>query len=88
MIPDVVDAIASPVGVTDDLVVARRILELLPSIPTPVWGRDELAHRRDVELELRHLMGAHARRSRHLAAPTADRRSRARLGRGPGCRGA
>jgi hypothetical protein len=41
-IPDVDEAIASPVRLTDDLTRARRILELLPSIPTPVWGRDEL----------------------------------------------
>jgi hypothetical protein len=41
-IPDVAEAIASPVRVTDDLARARRILRLLPSIPTPVWGRDEL----------------------------------------------
>lgn len=41
-IPDVDQAIDSPVRVTDDAEVARRILEILPSIPTPVWGRDEL----------------------------------------------
>jgi hypothetical protein len=40
-IPDVADAVASPVRVADDLTVARRVLALLPSIPTPVWGRDE-----------------------------------------------
>jgi hypothetical protein len=26
----------------DDLATARRLLGLLPSIPTPVWGRNEL----------------------------------------------
>jgi hypothetical protein len=40
-IPDVHEAIASPVRLSDDLNRARRILDLLPSIPTPVWGRDE-----------------------------------------------
>jgi hypothetical protein len=40
-IPDVDQAIASPVRLTDDVDVASRILETLPSIPTPVWGRDE-----------------------------------------------
>ena len=40
-IPDINQAIGSPVGVTDDAEVAERILETLPSIPTPVWGRDE-----------------------------------------------
>jgi hypothetical protein len=41
-IPDVNAAIASPVRVSNDLAVARRVLDVLPSIPTPVWGRDEL----------------------------------------------
>ena len=41
-IPDINQAIGSPVRVTDDVEVAERILETLPSIPTPVWGRDEL----------------------------------------------
>jgi hypothetical protein len=39
-IPDVRRAVASPVTVTDDVPSAQRVLELLPSIPTPVWGRD------------------------------------------------
>ena len=41
-IPDVGNAIGSPVRLTDDLVLARRLLDLLPTVPTPVWGRDEL----------------------------------------------
>lgn len=40
-IPDIRAAIASPIRLADDLPTARRILDLLPSIPTPVWGRDE-----------------------------------------------
>ena len=40
-IPDIRDAIASPVRLADDLPQARRVLDLLPSVPTPVWGRDE-----------------------------------------------
>jgi hypothetical protein len=40
-IPDIDQAIGSPVRLTDDLEVAKRIFDLLPSIPTPVWGRDE-----------------------------------------------
>ena len=43
LIPDIQDAIGSPVRLVDDLNHARRIIHLLPSIPTPVWGRDELA---------------------------------------------
>lgn len=41
-IPDAKEAVASPVRVTDDLSLAQRILDLVPSVPTPVWGRDEL----------------------------------------------
>jgi hypothetical protein len=41
-IPDVRAAVASPVRVSSDAAVARRVLDVLPSIPTPVWGRDEL----------------------------------------------
>jgi hypothetical protein len=41
-IPDIRAAIGGPVRLTNDLTGARQILELLPSIPTPVWGRDEL----------------------------------------------
>jgi hypothetical protein len=41
-IPDIREAVASPVRLIDDLGSARRILEVLPSIPTPVWGRDQL----------------------------------------------
>jgi hypothetical protein len=40
-IPDIDQAVASPVRLTDDVEVAKAILDLLPSIPTPVWGRDE-----------------------------------------------
>jgi len=40
-IPDVDAAIASPVRLTADLAHARRIIEILPFISTPVWGRDE-----------------------------------------------
>jgi hypothetical protein len=41
-IPDVRAAIGSPVRVSGDATVAARILAVLPTIPTPVWGRDEL----------------------------------------------
>jgi hypothetical protein len=42
-IPDVRYAVASPVRVSTDVDQARRVLELVPGVPTPVWGRDELA---------------------------------------------
>ena len=42
VIPDLQYAVAAPIRVTDDPVVAQRVLDLLPSVPTPTWGRDEL----------------------------------------------
>ena len=41
-IADVGEAVESPQRLTDDPDRARRLLELVPSVPTPVWGRDEL----------------------------------------------
>jgi hypothetical protein len=41
-IPDIAEAVESPVHVTYDPAVARRVLELAPSVPRLVWGRDEL----------------------------------------------
>ena len=41
-IPDVDEAVDSPQRLTDDPFVAQRILDLVPGVPTPVWGRDEL----------------------------------------------
>jgi hypothetical protein len=43
VIPDVAEAVDSPRRLTDDPACARRLLEMLPALPTPVWGRDELA---------------------------------------------
>jgi len=42
VIPDVAEAVESPQRLTDDPELARRLLELVPGVPTPVWGRDEL----------------------------------------------
>lgn len=42
VIPDAGEAVDSPQRLTDDVLVARRVLELVPAVPTPVWGRDEL----------------------------------------------
>jgi hypothetical protein len=41
-IPDVAQAVASPVRLAADGGVARRVLDVVPEVPTPVWGRDEL----------------------------------------------
>src|SRR3954451_20179827 len=40
-IPDVADAVDSPQRLSEDPAVARRVLELVPLLPTLVWGRDE-----------------------------------------------
>ncbi len=42
VIPDVAEAVDSPQRLSDDADRARRLLELVPQVPTPVWGRDEL----------------------------------------------
>ena len=42
VIPDVAEAVESPRHLTDDPEAGRRVLALAPSVPTPVWGRDEL----------------------------------------------
>jgi len=42
VIPDIAEAVESPRRLTTDADVAQRLLELVPMVPTPVWGRDEL----------------------------------------------
>ena len=42
-IPDVAEAVDSPRRLSDGEECARRVLDLVPHVPTPVWGRDELA---------------------------------------------
>jgi hypothetical protein len=42
VIPDVGEAVESPQRLSEDTEQARRLLELVPEMPTPVWGRDEL----------------------------------------------
>jgi hypothetical protein len=42
IVPDLAFAVDSPIRLSDDPDVARRVLALLPSVPTPTWGRDEL----------------------------------------------
>jgi hypothetical protein len=41
VIPDVAEAVESPQRLSNDLLQAHRLLDLVPSVPTPVWGRDE-----------------------------------------------
>jgi hypothetical protein len=42
VIPDLAEAVESPRRLSEDPDCARRLLELVPEAPTPVWGRDEL----------------------------------------------
>jgi hypothetical protein len=42
IIPDIAEAVDSPQRLTEDPECARRLLDLVPQAPTPVWGRDEL----------------------------------------------
>jgi hypothetical protein len=41
-IPDVAEAVDSPRRLTTDEDRARRVLDVVAQVPTPVWGRDEL----------------------------------------------
>jgi hypothetical protein len=42
-IPDLGEAVGPPRRLTGDPVVARRLLDRVTRVPTPVWGRDECA---------------------------------------------
>ncbi|MGA8923824.1 MAG: hypothetical protein WB682_11820, partial [Candidatus Dormiibacterota bacterium] len=42
VIPDINEAVGSPLRLSDDPAQARRVLELAPEAPFLVWGRDEL----------------------------------------------
>jgi hypothetical protein len=42
VIPDLCHAVGGPQRLTEDAQTARRIVDLAPQLPTPVWGRDEL----------------------------------------------
>jgi hypothetical protein len=42
VIADADEAVASPQPLSQDPLLARRLLDLVGSLPSPVWGRDEL----------------------------------------------
>jgi hypothetical protein len=42
LIPDVAEAVDSPLRLSTEADCARRLLDLVPKAPTAVWGRDEL----------------------------------------------
>jgi hypothetical protein len=41
-IPDASEAVGGPLRMSADAALARRVLELIPSVPTLTWGSDEL----------------------------------------------
>ena len=41
-IPDLAEAVGGPHRLTSDPRVAHRLLDLVATVPSPVWGRDEL----------------------------------------------
>ena len=41
-IPDLGEAVGGPHRLTTDPDLAQHVLDLVPTVPTPVWGRDEL----------------------------------------------
>ena len=41
VIPDLAHAVGGPTVITTDPECARAVFDLLPSVPTPTWGRDE-----------------------------------------------
>ena len=41
-IPDLAEAVGGPHQISSDRDIGRRLLDLVPTVPTPVWGRDEL----------------------------------------------
>ena len=41
-IPDVEEAVESPRRLSEDSTRACRMLDLVPHVPTPTWGRDDL----------------------------------------------
>src|ERR1700740_374529 len=42
VIPDIAEAVDSPVELSGDVRDARRLLELVPQVPMLVWRRDEI----------------------------------------------
>ncbi|HET7047431.1 MAG TPA: hypothetical protein VFI54_04100 [Solirubrobacteraceae bacterium] len=82
-IPDLAEAVESPQRLSDDVEHARQLIAAAPSMPTPVWGRDE---RRDVELELDHRLANRPHRLRRGGDPAAGGWTRPGVACGHRCR--
>jgi hypothetical protein len=78
VIPDVLEAVASPRRLSDDEHRARRVLDLVDTEPALVWGRDE-GDGRHVELELGGLVAHRSKRPAGRNHPAAGPGARARL---------
>jgi hypothetical protein len=81
VIPDIAEAVWSPARLTEDPGRARQILDLVPSVPALVWGRDERRTGDMWNSNLGDLMVARPRRSRSRPDPAPNGWSRARLAR-------
>jgi hypothetical protein len=83
VIADADEAVASPQLLSDDAVVARRLLELVGSLPSPGRASD----RGNVEFQLGGRLAAGPKRPAHRRNPSSGRRTGVRLagrpGRGP-----
>ena len=79
VIPDVAEAVESPRRLSDDPDCARRLLELVPHVPTPVWGRDELRTGEMWNSNSLDLVAYRPLRPRHRADQPSDRGTGARL---------
>jgi hypothetical protein len=42
VIPDIAEAVESPRRLSNDAERAQQLLDIVPEVPTPVWGRDQL----------------------------------------------
>jgi hypothetical protein len=73
IIADADEAVASPQRLSDDPLLARRLLDLVGCLPSPVWGRDELGTGETVELELDGLVAARPQRPPNRRDPSSDR---------------
>lgn len=81
VVPDLDHAVSSPIRVSDDLATAQRIFDLVPAVPRATWGRDQLHGGRDVDLQLRHLLGAGDGRHRCRLPFAPSERTCPRMGR-------
>jgi hypothetical protein len=73
-IPDLAYAVSGPVRVETDVVRARQVVDLVPHVPTPVWGRDEL-HTGEM-WNSNSVIFLASRRGWHRGRPTATARRR------------